>query len=216
MPIPDERNHIGASPGTTLGEEVFRRLYGAILDGTLIGGERVRDADIAAWLGVSRTPVRDAFASLERLGLIEVVASRYTVVTEVTEDLIAATLEYTGYSAGIGMHMAVTRMTEAEARTAVHILRRMLSASDADDRLTLYDEARALYGHIAVFARNDVYRRVLSEAGLAMERNLRERRPLIGGVESRGHEYRELIAAIERRDAAAAERSVRHQHEIRD
>ena len=58
--------------GTVLGDEVYARLGEAILDGSLAPGERLRDHDLAEWLGVSRTPVREALQRLERVGLVEV------------------------------------------------------------------------------------------------------------------------------------------------
>lgn len=42
----------------------------AILDGTLIPGEQLREADLMRWLGVSRTPVRAALVTLAELGIV--------------------------------------------------------------------------------------------------------------------------------------------------
>ncbi|MFC4613613.1 GntR family transcriptional regulator [Cellulomonas algicola] len=42
----------------------------AILDGTLLPGELLREADLMRWLGVSRTPVRDALATLAEIGIV--------------------------------------------------------------------------------------------------------------------------------------------------
>ena len=64
-----------------LWEEAYRRLRGAILAGTLEPGERLKDADLARWLGLSKTPVRAALARLEEDGLVESAPQRYTRVT---------------------------------------------------------------------------------------------------------------------------------------
>lgn len=49
------------------------------MDGTLEPGERLNDEDLIAWLGVSRTPIREALSQLARAGLVEM-ADRKSVV----------------------------------------------------------------------------------------------------------------------------------------
>lgn len=48
----------------------------AILRGTYAPGERLKEAEVAERVGVSRTPVREAFRALETEGLIELLAGR--------------------------------------------------------------------------------------------------------------------------------------------
>lgn len=55
---------------TTLREEVFRALRRAILAGQLAPGARLQESELAAGLGVSRNPVREALARLEAQGLV--------------------------------------------------------------------------------------------------------------------------------------------------
>src|SRR4051812_22360818 len=60
---------------------VHRRIRDAIVDGTLAPGEQLRDQELAAWLGVSRTPVREALLRLAEGGLVETRPGRSTMVT---------------------------------------------------------------------------------------------------------------------------------------
>ena len=62
-------------------DEAYDRLRGLIVVGTLAPAERLRDLDIASWLGVSRTPVREALARLVDDGLVEMAANRFTRVS---------------------------------------------------------------------------------------------------------------------------------------
>jgi DNA-binding GntR family transcriptional regulator len=56
-------------------------MLAAIVDGTLEPGERLNDDELVKWLGVSRTPVREAIAQLHTYGLVEIEANRYTRVS---------------------------------------------------------------------------------------------------------------------------------------
>jgi len=55
-------------------------MLAAILDGTLEAGERLQDDELSSWLGVSRTPIREALTRLAADGLVEIVANKSTRV----------------------------------------------------------------------------------------------------------------------------------------
>ena len=55
----------------SLGEHVFESLKQAVVTGKMSSGEWLVESHIAETLGISRTPVREAFHKLEREGLIE-------------------------------------------------------------------------------------------------------------------------------------------------
>src|ERR1700733_8234926 len=69
--------------------EVFDRLRTWIEDGQLEPGEVIKDIELAAVLGVSRTPVREALQMLEQHGLVETRPGRPTRVTETTIEDVA-------------------------------------------------------------------------------------------------------------------------------
>ncbi|PSL38034.1 DNA-binding GntR family transcriptional regulator [Labedella gwakjiensis] len=212
MPIPRSPEPIVATG--PLSDEVYLRLGEAIKTEVLRPGERIRDVEVAAWLGVSRTPVREALWRLAQIGLVETSPSRFTRVTEVDADTQEQTLEFTGYQAGIAMHMAVARMTDAELARAVDLVDAVIAASDADDDERLYAESRSLYQHVSVCTRNNVFGVMMREAGLGVERNLRGARPVLGAIPERRKNYEELRAALVERDADRAERVVRRQHRL--
>jgi DNA-binding GntR family transcriptional regulator len=77
MPVPAQE---GVAARVLLRDEAYARLRDAILDGTLEAGEQLRDAELSAWLGISRTPIREALARLEECGLVQSAPNRYTRV----------------------------------------------------------------------------------------------------------------------------------------
>jgi DNA-binding GntR family transcriptional regulator len=68
-----------------LGDQVYESVRQAIVQGELKPGEHLRDRKLAAALGVSRTPVRDALHRLRSAGLVESRGRTGWVVTEFTE-----------------------------------------------------------------------------------------------------------------------------------
>jgi DNA-binding GntR family transcriptional regulator len=98
------------SPRTLLREHAFHALRAAIVDGTLAPGERLVDAELCAWLGVSRTPVREALAHLEKTGLVQIKPGSRTVVSPLD-----------GRAAAEAQAVAAS-MHELAARAAVPVL----------------------------------------------------------------------------------------------
>jgi DNA-binding GntR family transcriptional regulator len=73
-------------PNRTLRDEVLLPLRKAILFGQIATGDRLVEAEIAGRMGVSRVPVREALAQLEREGLVEQFPHRGSIVAAVDED----------------------------------------------------------------------------------------------------------------------------------
>ncbi|MCP2251141.1 GntR family transcriptional regulator [Lentzea aerocolonigenes] len=69
---------------TTTPDGVYRVLRAAILDGTVPPGGQLREAHIAADLGISRSPLREALTKLEEEGLIVKIPYRGAFVAEVS------------------------------------------------------------------------------------------------------------------------------------
>ncbi|MDF2377760.1 MAG: GntR family transcriptional regulator [Verrucomicrobiales bacterium] len=84
------------SQSSTLAAAAEDRLRREIFDGQLPPGTRLAEAAEARRLGVSRVPVREAFAALERDGLLEFTETGRTVVKKLTpqdfEELFALRL----------------------------------------------------------------------------------------------------------------------------
>jgi len=76
-----------------LREEVLAALRAAILDGSIAAGDRLLEADVAARMGVSRAPVREAMRQLEQEGLIATQAHRGAIVRGLPDDEVDAVYE---------------------------------------------------------------------------------------------------------------------------
>ncbi|PAL11295.1 hypothetical protein B8W99_17415 [Peribacillus simplex] len=69
-------------------EQIYQNLEESILEGKICSGERLIDTKIASKLGVSRSPVREAFRKLEQYGLLINNDGVVTVFTPSLQDAI--------------------------------------------------------------------------------------------------------------------------------
>ena len=144
MPIP-----LDASPSrrVLLRDDVYVRLRDAIVDGTLTPGERLRDQELAAWLGVSRTPVREALLRLAQAGLVHSAPGRSTTVATLDARAIRDAQSVVASMHRLAVEQAVpqlgaadiTAMRDANARFAS-----ALRSSDADGAIAADDEFHAV------------------------------------------------------------------------
>jgi len=79
MPVPEAHQAVRRE---LLRDGAYARMRDAIVDGTLAPGEHLHDDQLCGWLGLSRTPVREALARLGEEGLVESLPRRYTRVTD--------------------------------------------------------------------------------------------------------------------------------------
>ena len=69
---------------TSAGAQTFATLRHAIVTLKLQPGQSFSEQEVAQWLGVSRTPVREAFIKLAEAGLVEVLPQRGSFVRKIS------------------------------------------------------------------------------------------------------------------------------------
>ncbi|MGN8051179.1 GntR family transcriptional regulator [Curtobacterium sp. 22159] len=106
MPVPTS----APTEHQLLRDTVRQKIHDAIMDGTLEPGERLNDDELIAWLGVSRTPIREALSQLARAGLIEMAPNRYTRVTTPDPAEVVEALQTLGVLFGGVVRLAVPRL----------------------------------------------------------------------------------------------------------
>ncbi|MFP3669834.1 GntR family transcriptional regulator [Priestia sp. SIMBA_032] len=83
MPIPSD---FSKKVRMSAKERAFSQIQRWIIDGTLLPGERLVDAELAEALGVSRTPIREALQLLEIQGLVELLPRKDTRVKNIEKE----------------------------------------------------------------------------------------------------------------------------------
>lgn len=140
MPVPSE---VVERERVLLRDDVYERLRDAIVDGTLEPGEQLRDQELSVWLGVSRTPVREALLRLQQAGLVASVPGRSTVVTSIDTRATAHAMSVVAAMHRLAVLEAVGRLTRGDLRAMRAANKRFaaaLRAGDVDAALEADDE----------------------------------------------------------------------------
>ncbi len=98
---------------------VVAMLRQMIVSGRLPAGERVAEIPVAESLGVSRTPVRLAFRSLEQEGLLEKAGKRGYVVRRFSEADVRTAIEVRGMLEGMAARHLAERGLTSEVQAAL-------------------------------------------------------------------------------------------------
>ena len=96
-------------------------------------GRRLQEVEIAAWLGISRTPVREAFRRLQAEGLLQSLATRGVVVAEVSIEEVDEAYLVIEMLEALASRLAAERLTEDGAAMIRSLLSQMQEAAAATD-----------------------------------------------------------------------------------
>ncbi|MEW2357530.1 GntR family transcriptional regulator [Spirillospora sp. NPDC029432] len=205
MPVPSRRGLVSRS---LLRDDAYRAIRDAIVDGTFAPGERLNDADLVEWLGVSRTPVREALARLEQAGLVQTKPGRYTMVSPLDVQALRNAKSVTAAMHELAVREALPNLSPAELtamRDANARFADALRAGDADAAITADDE---FHGVLVTAAANAALRDVLAQFTPMLRRLERLRFSSLIGRESVAQHER-IIALCEAGDVEAAAAAIR-------
>jgi DNA-binding GntR family transcriptional regulator len=189
-------------------DEAYGALLAAIVRGELAPGQILRDGELAAQVGLSRTPVREALARLTDEGLVESKPHAYTRVTPLERRdcqeafVVLRTLhELAAAEAAARIAPAdVLRMRDANARFAA-----ALDAGDPEAALTADDDLHAV---VLAAAGNRTLTSTIERLTPRIRRLERLRFGSGPGRESVAMHER-IIDALARHDASEAARQAR-------
>ncbi|GAA3330274.1 GntR family transcriptional regulator [Curtobacterium flaccumfaciens pv. beticola] len=202
MPVP----RTAPTEHQLLRDTVRHKIHAAIMDGTLEPGERLNDDELIAWLGVSRTPIREALSQLTRAGLIEMAPNRYTRVTTPKPDEVVEAMQTLGVLFGGVVRLAVPRLTAAARRRIVAQLDRTIAELESHDVASVNRDALDVFGLYVDACGNPDLQRVCRDTmdGLAFRLRLPNLDELIDW-DRMTEDFRRLRAATESGDNIAAE-----------
>ena len=116
-----------------LRDVVFQTLREAILKGDLRPGERLMELQLAAKLGVSRTPIREAIRMLEQEGLAVTIPRKGAEVARMTEKNMEDVLQIREALDELAVQVACDKMTDQQLENLTLAMKNFENAIQAGD-----------------------------------------------------------------------------------
>jgi DNA-binding GntR family transcriptional regulator len=193
---------------TSLAKLVRDDLLGLILRGEIQVGQRINEPDIAARLGVSRVPVREALRELESSGLVEARKHSGVFVRKLEAAEVRGLYELRALLDGFAGRRAAEQLPPARERLSDALdesVKRMDHAAHAGSVSEYYSENLRFHWLMVEAAGNaaltETYRNIVQKLHLSRLTNLAHGLNMLASVA----EHREIAAAARAGDAARCE-----------
>ncbi|MEV6012964.1 GntR family transcriptional regulator [Streptomyces sp. NPDC051976] len=192
-----------------LADDVYDVMREWILSGRIEPGARIKIDSIAAQVGVSNTPVRQALGRLEADGLVTKRPYRGFIASSLLDLKELRDI----YECRLLIEPATAkRAASAMTGTGLESLREALAAAGTvgreHDTRKLVEYDQTLHGRIAALAGNFAVEDVLARM-FVRSRNFRSGYPEPGAAAAAAREHQEIVDALDQRDGVRAERAMR-------
>lgn len=198
---------------STLPQAAAERLRALIIEGALAPGARLNERELSERLGVSRTPLREAFRLLAAEGLLLQLPNRGVQVVALSREDVRHAFEVMASLEGLAGELAAARATDADLDDLRVLQGDLESAHKRRDLPGYYRVNRAIHDRLNAIAANPVLAQAYRTLNARLHA-LRFRSNLNGAKWDRAvAEHRSMLAALAARDGAALrDLLVRHLH----
>ncbi|MDY3332138.1 MAG: GntR family transcriptional regulator [Pelistega sp.] len=111
----EEMDHSEAyDKGLTAADQAYAYVINALTEGTMQPGTRVREAELASAIGISRTPIREALNRLINEGLVSNDPRRGLIITELDQTMVGELYEMRRVLESTAAGLAARHATDVE------------------------------------------------------------------------------------------------------
>ena len=190
---------IASNPATSLPEFVYGELRRAILNGVFRPGQMLRQDEVAALMGVSRSPLREALPRLEAEGFVVLHPRRGYAVAELRPEDITEVFELRVLlESQLAVH-SIQRRNEADIARVYEIANQMRQVADSPEdqaTLTWFDLNISFHDALLNPAGMPHYMRALATARGVIEAYIRAEVRLTGDKREAQQEHAQLAQAF--------------------
>lgn len=196
---------------SVLSEQVSKVIVEGLLSGRFRPGDRLVENDLAALLGVSRSPIREALTELGQSGVVEREPGRGCRIRQWSrtdlEELFAVRALLEGYAA----RLAAARCGREEEKAFSRIIAAMERAAARSDYARMIDLDLEFHFVLWRCAGNDLLLQVLESLSQQFRLFLTLNWKFHGGLEDVADNHRVIVEAIASRDPVRADTAL-HAH----
>ncbi|CDR02815.1 GntR family transcriptional regulator [Streptomyces iranensis] len=223
---------LGSVETTSLADQAYRRLRDAIRGGVLRPGEKITERDLAARLGVSPTPVREALRQLVHEKVVERAGPRALRIADHSSAARSEIVEAEVRLSALMARLAARNATAEQLTGLVSLLAQTdqivagiekavagqgVEADVTEGLAAVFHELRLFHRQVEASAGNPVLEGLLDQARAfsdeeRLDLTMRLARERAEAFRARYHEHRELLDALLERDEGRAEELAARHH----
>ena len=193
--------------GTSLSERAYQRLRTAIATGELKPGQRVMEVEVAEWLQMSRTPVREALRRLESGGMLAVEPRTGLVVASISRQAMLELYVMREVLEGTAARLCARHASDFEIMELEELVKREAQLQGNFDTLARHN--RLFHDSIHRGAHNRYLEKSLAAVNDSMCLLGPSQMLIPARAQAAKAEHAELVKYIKKRDADAAEAAAR-------
>jgi len=195
-----------------LRDHVLDMLHAAIVNGELKPGQMLVEAELAAQLGVSRAPLREAINILSTQGLVEIVPYHGTTVKKLLRKDIEELYNVRSMMEEFAIkHIILSERTQAVVTELRMICADMLEAAEAGDLRGVNQIDRHFHDTLVSSSGNDLLLMLWSTVSLRVRQVMSLKNRKKGDLHAIARNHFGIVDVIERRDVEEAVRLI-HYH----
>ncbi|CAM5224324.1 GntR family transcriptional regulator [Alishewanella longhuensis] len=211
-------------PVVTAADRVLQELLRAIVAGEIAPGTKISEPELAKRFDLSRAPLREALARLERCHLLERTPNAGSRVVKLSTENLLSLYQLREELEGLACRLAATQMSDTEIREMQDLLDQHLASQRVREGESYYQEAGDLDFHYRIIlgSKNPyliniltdelyhlmrMYRVQLGMNGPRVSRAFDEHKAIINAIANRDGELADLLM---RRHIAASRRNIEH------
>jgi DNA-binding GntR family transcriptional regulator len=185
---------------SSLPEAAAERLRTLIIEGELAPGARLNERELCERLGVSRTPLREAFRMLASDGLLVQLPNRGAQVVSLSREDVRHAFEVMASLEGLSGELAAARVTEADIADLRGLQDEMEQAHARRDLPNYYRINRAIHDRVNAIAGNPILTHTFRTLNARLHA-LRFRSNLVQAKWDKAvKEHREMVEALAARN----------------
>lgn len=197
----------GPPKATLIRQQVTDAIREAIVQMRLMPGDRLVERELMEWSGVSRATVRESIRQLEADRLVKTSPQRGAEVCAPTPQEAAELYEIRAVLEGLAGRQCAQNATPAQVKTLRKTYEMMRKIADGNHRNTMVQAKAQFYEALFAGAANETVKEILTglQARVTVLRAISMAQP--GRLGDTVDEVRQIVEAVEARDADAAARA---------
>jgi DNA-binding GntR family transcriptional regulator len=203
------RHHSRTAKVVSLSDQVYDFLRTAIICAELSPGEKLVELEIAAQMGTSQGPVREALQRLERDGLVERRVRSATFVSTISIEEMYELFSIRSVIEGFAIRRTAHKITDKQCDQLEELVQKMAYAGSQNDLTTLAEYDMQFHRYIVEWSGSAGLQRAWTPLSGQIQRFIVQSHPehYTDYVEV-GTRHHPIVAALRQRDSESAAQAI--------